>query len=129
MNIRKPRNNCKQCGKECSEVGAIYCSNRCQASYQSSELKQSWLNGDINPKQTGGFIRRYLMELHDCKCEQCGWSQPNPVTGNVPLEVHHIDGDSTNNNINNLKLLCPNCHSLTVNYKKLNEGNGRKGRK
>ena len=35
----------------------------------------------------------------------------------IPLELHHKDGDHRNNNITNLQLLCPNCHSLTDNYR------------
>lgn len=42
------------------------------------------------------------------------------VTGEPPLHVHHIDGDATNNSEDNLQLLCPNCHSLTENYGRLN---------
>lgn len=56
-----------------------------------------------------------LIFLRGRRCECCGnteW-QGSPI----PLEVHHIDGDKTNNEENNLKLLCPNCHALTPNYK------------
>ncbi len=35
----------------------------------------------------------------------------------IPLEVHHIDGDNRNNDVDNLLLLCPNCHALTNNYR------------
>jgi transposase len=34
----------------------------------------------------------------------------------IPLEVHHVDGDRLNNELNNLQLLCPNCHAQTDNY-------------
>lgn len=67
-------------------------------------------------------IRRYLYEKHNNSCQQCGWNTPNPYTGNVVLEIEHIDGDSFNNKEENLKLLCPNCHSLTSTYKALNKG-------
>ena len=55
-------------------------------------------------------------------CEQCGTEQwlGNPI----PLEVHHIDGDSLNNEMDNLKLLCPNCHALTDNYRGKNINTG-----
>ena len=42
----------------------------------------------------------------------------------ICLEVHHIDGDSLNNELDNLKLLCPNCHSFTDNYRGKNINNG-----
>jgi predicted HNH restriction endonuclease len=45
----------------------------------------------------------------------------HPITGNIPLQIHHIDGDATNNKEENLQLLCPNCHTLTENYGSLNK--------
>ena len=44
----------------------------------------------------------------------------NPTTNKIPLEIHHIDGDYENNKLENLQVLCPNCHSLTPNFKALN---------
>lgn len=35
----------------------------------------------------------------------------------ITIEIHHIDGDNTNNNVSNIQLLCPNCHSQTNNFK------------
>jgi len=60
---------------------------------------------------------------------ECGWKEKNVVTGNIPIELEHIDGNSENNLLTNLKLLCPNCHSLTPTYKALNVGNGRHKRR
>ena len=53
----------------------------------------------------------------------------NPVTNNVPIQLDHIDGNSDNNSLDNLKLLCPNCHSLTPTFGALNKGNGRELRR
>ena len=44
------------------------------------------------------------------------------------LELEHIDGDWSNTRLENLTLLCPNCHSLTATFKALNRGRGRLGR-
>ena len=46
-------------------------------------------------------------------------------TNTLPLEIDHIDGNSENNSEENLRLICPNCHSLTANYRGANRGNGR----
>ena len=78
--------------------------------------------------QISNHIRRYLFEKYNNTCAKCGWSKFNLWTGHIPLEIHHIDGDYTNNKEYNLLLLCPNCHSLTETYKALNK-NGRTDRK
>jgi len=59
---------------------------------------------------------------------ECGWCEVNRYSGNVPVELEHIGGNSENNSLENLKLLCPNHHSLTLTYKALNVGNGRHSR-
>lgn len=75
-----------------------------------------------------GHIRKYMFDKYDSKCCLCGWCMINPVTNKSPLEIDHIDGDHRNNIEENLRLLCPNCHSLTPTYKSLNIGNGREER-
>lgn len=49
------------------------------------------------------------------KCECCGLTEW--LGKPIPLELHHKDGDNTKNDLDNLELLCPNCHSLTDNYR------------
>lgn len=64
-----------------------------------------------------GRIKEWLFaaNLKEKCCEKCKlyiWlSKP------IPLELHHIDGDKKNNELVNLQILCPNCHSLTDNYR------------
>ena len=43
----------------------------------------------------------------------------------IPLELHHINGDNTDNRIENLMLLCPNCHALTEYYRGKNKKNSK----
>lgn len=123
---------CINCGKELKRKQK-YCSNKCQMDYQYREYIDRWEIGQesgISGKYSiSKYIKRYLFEKHNNKCEDCGWNKVSAYTGNIPLEVEHIDGNYKNNNENNLKLLCPNCHSLTSTYKFLNKGKGRKSRK
>jgi len=110
-----------------------FCSNECQKEFEYKLNIAGWLNGKINPLNTNGvikpFVRKYLFSLNKNKCCLCGWNKINKTTGKIPLEVDHIDGNFKNNDIKNLRLLCPNCHSLTSTYKSLNKGNGRDKRK
>lgn len=52
-------------------------------------------------------------------CEICGRSEwmGNPI----PLELHHKNGNSKDNRLENLQALCPDCHSLTYNYRGKNK--------
>ena len=63
----------------------------------------------------GGRASKALIALRGHKCEHCGLAEwfGEPIS----LEIHHIDGDRLNNVLENLQLLCPNCHSLTSNWK------------
>lgn len=94
----------------------------------------AWLAGTIPMEETYGgifnqpssMIRRYLIEKNGECCHKCGWREVNHKTGKVPVQLNHIDGDSTNNSPSNVELLCPNCHSLTPTFGC--HGKGRKKR-
>lgn len=130
--IEKNKCYCKNCGKEIPS-NKIYCSLQCLSDFKYKEYIERWKNGLVDGS-SGKYavskrIRRYLFEKYQNKCSECGWSKINPITGKIPLEVHHKDGDYTNNDEDNLALLCPNCHALTPTYKASNKGCGRKDRK
>lgn len=55
-----------------------------------------------------------LTTLRDWKCEKCGRTEWEGQK--IPLCIHHIDGNHINNQIENLQVLCPNCHAQTDNY-------------
>lgn len=51
---------------------------------------------------------------HKCENPECGLSEWHGKP--IPLELHHINGDNTDNRLENLQMLCPNCHANTDNY-------------
>lgn len=70
---------------------------------------------------TNSLRKRILNEeLKECKCEICNnthWlDQP------IALELHHINGIKDDNRIENLQIVCPNCHAFTDNYRGKNIG-------
>lgn len=66
--------------------------------------------------------RRLLKEgIKDGVCECCGLREWQGVS--IPLELHHINGNNRDNRLENLQLLCPNCHALTDSYRGKNKKN------
>lgn len=134
LNLKKTETknygNCLYCGSPLKTGNRTFCNNHCQHEYEYIDYIKKWKNGEISGMignawiDISKYIRRYLFEKFDYKCSRCGWSEINPYTNKLPLEVEHIDGDATNNKEENLTLLCPNCHSLTKTYRGANKGNG-----
>ena len=72
--------------------------------------------------QVGSYkLKRYLLEANIFQpiCSSC--SLVKWLSGKIPLELDHIDGDNSNNELSNLRLLCPNCHALTDTYRGKNK--------
>ena len=87
------------------------------------------INAYLNNEKPCGSFRlksRLLKEgIIEPKCTCCGNTEwlSNPI----PLELDHIDGNSENNSLTNLRLLCPNCHALTPTYRGKNKASARDG--
>jgi hypothetical protein len=65
--------------------------------------------------------RRLFKEgLKTPKCELCGWAQKS-IDGRIPVELDHINGKHNDNRIENLRVLCPNCHSLQPTHRGKNK--------
>ena len=127
---KKRRTQCPNCGAEPARSNYKYCSNKCQQEFQYKKYISAWKSGKTNGLQGLGivsnYIKRYLREKYTNKCCVCGWHERNVITGEVPLVADHIDGNWRNNVETNLRLICPNCDSISATYAGLNRGNGGK---
>lgn len=64
--------------------------------------------------------RLFKEGLKKPSCEFCGWSEKSS-DGRIPVELDHINGDRFDNRIQNLRILCPNCHSLQPTHRGKNK--------
>src|SRR3989338_5818783 len=60
--------------------------------------------------------RLFQKKLKNQECELCGWAETSS-DGRIPLELDHINVDRHDNRLENLRILCPNCHSLQTTHR------------
>lgn len=125
--------NCLTCGETGiwrHQTVNKYCSLTCQQRYQYLQYIKEWKEGNVDGRkgklQTSNHIKRYVLEKYNHKCAECNINNWNGKS--IVLELDHVNGQSTDNREENLRVLCPNCHSQTHTYKAKNKGNGRKER-
>lgn len=72
------------------------------------------------PQSFGLKKRLFHAGLKEQKCELCGWHETSQ-DGRIPVELDHINGDRYDNRLENLRILCPNCHSLQPTHRGKNK--------
>lgn len=127
----KADKSCAYCG---AAIGSrnTYCNNTCAANKKALDLGDRWRKeGSVVLNKKGrvyglltGSARRYIFLVYGAKCNRCGWTID---TGDElpPLHCSHIDGDFTNNVVDNFELLCPNCHAIETRRNPVSSGDGR----
>lgn len=129
--------NCANCGKTFSRINSdhdrIYCSYRCMREGRRPKLRlcdqcgqkfrprrpktrfcsgicrNTWRSWFRHGLAKGEDVRSRKLQLIRSRneCSRCGWNIVPAI-----LELHHKDRNRKNVDINNLELLCPNCHSI-----------------
>jgi hypothetical protein len=103
------------------------CSTKCRDLLRKKKMCEKIESGKYKTKSSTcphkSPLKQYLLEKRGCKCECC----KNMMWLNEPilLTVHHINGDAYDNHLENLQLLCWNCHAITDNYGKKNKNGTR----
>ena len=74
------------------------------------------------PIQSNQLRIRLIKEgVFQPRCNNCGGT--HWMGQDIPLELEHKDGNHHNNCLDNLELLCPNCHAQTSTYRGKNKKN------
>jgi len=118
----KVLNTCVNCGKQ--TYNAKFCSKKCSYDYTWKLTKKSIEeNSKIRMAPT---YRKYLLEKYGNSCMICHRTEWEGH--DIPLILDHINGDSTDCDLSNLRMICPNCDALLATYKGRNINGKRKYR-
>ena len=102
---------CKSCNKEYkyfdSQQSGHFCSRECTQDYRIKTIMES------GTAKKGNAVT-YLKRFAEYKCSCCGISEWNGKS--ITLQIEHKDGNPSNNTIENVCWLCPNCHTQTKTW-------------
>lgn len=119
----KNRINCQFCSVEAtSHKNTKYCSSACQREEEYVlKTRPLIMDGKVTISST---LKRFLKREVADACSIC--TGTHWLGEKLSLQLDHINGNASNNFPSNLRLLCPNCHSLTPSFTGKNRGKGRK---
>ena len=95
-------------------------------SLSSKEYAAAMQGVNARPHHRNALRKRIIREGRKPECAGCGISAWQGKR--IILELDHVDGDSSNNQPDNLRLLCPNCHSQTDTWRGRNVKRKREAR-
>lgn len=127
----KVTKSCPVCDKRLRENASIYCSKKCHRINEKNTFISKWLNREVSgntdsaTNALSSYVRSYMLEKSNCSCSICGWNKRHPIDNKPLVEIDHINGDSSNSFIENLRVLCPNCHSETPTFRARNKNSSR----
>lgn len=124
---------CKTCETETKvrkNGNGVFCSHKCHRKYRYEYNIILWKDGVLKghsgkTRAITPWLRKYLLEKYNNSCVKCGWNELHPVDHKPLVEINHIDGNAENNLEENLEVLCPNCHSMTHNFRARNKSSTR----
>lgn len=99
---------CKHCGIEFlkNRKDKIFCSRKCKVKAKDKRLERRTKKNKSKIKARNR--KKRFQHLKDTKCNSCGFVAIHPCQ----LDIDHIDGNHSNNNLYNLQTLCANCHRI-----------------
>lgn len=90
-----------------------------KSDYSGTPLQQLLVDGS-NVQSYKLKRKLFRAGLKNQECELCGWAKVS-IDGRLPLELDYINGKHSDNRIENLRILCPNCHSLQATHRGKNK--------
>lgn len=121
---------CLNCGCTTKyHKGKKFCSSKCSSEYLHKKAYENFLKNDNNKYNNGGYIAKnfkdFILKEQNNICLICG-QKPIWMNKDLVFVLDHIDGDASNNNRNNLRLICPNCDSQTNTFKSKTKNSKRR---